>query len=66
MKKCTQVLVGSVVVAFLLFAPSAQTGGTNGDPRHHLPAADDEEEGYCAPYNGKICKSFIVSPRSVW
>ncbi|XP_058831193.1 tyrosine-protein kinase transmembrane receptor Ror2 [Topomyia yanbarensis] len=25
----------------------------------------DEEEGYCAPYNGKVCKSFMNS-RQVW
>lgn len=25
----------------------------------------DEEEGYCAPYNGKVCKSFVNS-RQVW
>lgn len=25
-----------------------------------------DQEGYCAPYNGKICKNFIKSPRSVW
>ncbi|ETN59607.1 tyrosine-protein kinase transmembrane receptor Ror2 [Anopheles darlingi] len=25
----------------------------------------DEEEGYCAPYNGKVCKRFINS-RQVW
>lgn len=25
----------------------------------------EEEEGYCAPYNGKVCKSFINS-RQVW
>ncbi|GAB0095531.1 Tyrosine-protein kinase receptor [Sergentomyia squamirostris] len=28
-------------------------------------AEDDYEEGYCAPYNGKVCKSFIGS-RQVW
>ncbi|EAA04776.2 AGAP006988-PA [Anopheles gambiae str. PEST] len=27
--------------------------------------AGDEEEGYCAPYNGKVCKRFINS-RQVW
>ncbi|XP_055689281.1 tyrosine-protein kinase transmembrane receptor Ror2 [Lutzomyia longipalpis] len=35
---------------------------------HHLcfsRAEDDYEEGYCAPYNGKVCKSFIGS-RQVW
>lgn len=26
---------------------------------------DNETEGYCAPYNGKICKSF-VSSNQVW
>ena len=25
----------------------------------------EEEEGYCAPYNGKVCKAFINS-RQVW
>lgn len=32
-----------------------------------LPAVaeEDYEEGYCAPYNGKVCKSFIGS-RQVW
>lgn len=25
----------------------------------------DEEEGYCAPYNGKVCKSFVKG-RQVW
>ncbi|XP_055707483.1 tyrosine-protein kinase transmembrane receptor Ror2 isoform X2 [Phlebotomus papatasi] len=28
-------------------------------------AEEDYEEGYCAPYNGKVCKSFIGS-RQVW
>lgn len=28
-------------------------------------ADDDIEEGYCAPYNGKVCKSFINSAQ-VW
>lgn len=26
---------------------------------------NDNEEGYCAPYNGKVCKSFITSGQ-VW
>lgn len=76
MKKCIKVLVGSggvvSVVAFLLFV---QSGGANGEEinggnvgklQDHLPDDDGNEEGYCAPYNGKICKNFIVSPRSVW
>lgn len=72
MKKCIKVfLVGGVVVVFLLFAQSANAetngGGSGGsDHQHHLPDEEAGEEGYCAPYNGKICKSFIVSPRSVW
>lgn len=31
--------------------------------RHH-GESDREEKGYCAPYNGKICKQFISGP--VW
>lgn len=31
--------------------------------RHH-GESDKEEKGYCAPYNGKICKQFISGP--VW
>lgn len=27
---------------------------------------NNSQEGYCAPYNGKICKGYIKSPRSVW
>lgn len=69
MKKCIKVLVCSGV-AFLLFAQSAYgEEGTNGGGQNHqdhLPDEEINEEGYCAPYNGKICKSLIVSPRSVW
>jgi len=34
-----------------------RTGGRDGE-------REREEKGYCAPYNGKICKQFISGP--VW
>lgn len=33
-------------------------GGEFDDP-------SDDEEGYCAPYNGKVCKTFVKG-RQVW
>ena len=54
-----------------IFLVSAAAVGSNRDKDGLSTAGGDwddppeEEEGYCAPYNGKVCKSFINS-RQVW
>ncbi|KFB52887.1 AGAP006988-PA-like protein [Anopheles sinensis] len=44
-------------------AAALRTGGSK--DTFSWDDAGDEEEGYCAPYNGKVCKRFINS-RQVW
>ncbi|XP_055628523.1 tyrosine-protein kinase transmembrane receptor Ror2 isoform X2 [Toxorhynchites rutilus septentrionalis] len=52
-------LVGTTPGKILTSAASSATSvGDWDDP-------PDDEEGYCAPYNGKVCKTFINS-RQVW
>lgn len=49
-------------VTFLIFLLKIATGHAN------LPEFSDtthELIGYCAPYHGKVCKSYITSPQ-VW
>lgn len=49
----------------LFFALILMTG-TNASPEESSDEWNASQEGYCAPYNGKICKGYIKSPRSVW
>lgn len=49
-------------VTFLIFLLEIATGHAN------LPEFSDNTHeliGYCAPYHGKVCKSYITSPQ-VW
>lgn len=46
-------------------AASASAGGPPSSAVEDWDDPVEEEEGYCAPYNGKVCKSFVNS-RQVW
>uniref|UniRef100_A0A182JSW9 receptor protein-tyrosine kinase n=1 Tax=Anopheles christyi TaxID=43041 RepID=A0A182JSW9_9DIPT len=70
------VTVGFVLLAFLTTPSPVSAVSTSAASLRHSGGggvkdtfgwddAGDEEEGYCAPYNGKVCKRFINS-RQVW
>ncbi|ALC40803.1 Nrk [Drosophila busckii] len=74
---CVLGLAAAVLaLCVLLFTSAAQANSLNANTieeperrhhqRHHTNEheREREEKGYCAPYNGKVCKQFITGP--VW
>lgn len=53
------IAMSGVTVVLLILLLKIVAGDTN------LPDFSDELIGYCAPYHGKVCKSYITSPQ-VW
>ncbi|XP_063698723.1 tyrosine-protein kinase transmembrane receptor Ror2 [Culicoides brevitarsis] len=60
MRKLSNALQKKIFFALLLMVPA------NGLPQDSQEQLGSNQEGYCAPYNGKICKGYIKSQRSVW